>query len=693
MNRNMAIVAALFICLAFAALLGEHANAVPPAQASAVMARPVHWEVSFSLPGLTGNPFDYKENDVRAVLRLPNGQTATTLAFFDGGDAWRVRYNLRTPGTYKLESVTRNGAIVKPQNIVNAKQTLPPWTKPAPAFVRVDPKSKTRFVFDGGLPYYPVGNNVAWQSGGRPDVPELLNRMGAAGENWSRIWMNHWDGKNLDWPRPKNTPLGTLNLQSARRWDTIVSAAEKNGIYFQMTLQHHGQYSTRVNSNWGENPWNKANAALGGFLQTPDEFFKSETARELTRAKYRYIVARYGYSPNVLAWELFNEVQFTDAIYDKQAGNVAAWHKEMAQFLRSVDANHHLITTSSDTSIPHLYDAVDYVQPHSYPVDGIATVLSARPGEWSKPLFYGEIGPTGVNDTKDGTFLHGILWASLVSDQSGAAQYWAWDDLEKNDLWHQYKSVTEFLAQPWALYAVRNLTARRAVSVKTSALSAVSFGPGGDWGKGEQTDFTVDASGDVPGVGKMPSFLQGAAHRDLFTRANFAVNFPKAGTFTVAVRQSSKAGAHLVITVDGAKVGERDFPAASADQNLSGPGLAVPIPAGKHTIRLENTGADWLVLQKLTLSSYGPGLRVLAKGSATHAVLWAYRPAPSGEKIAGTITLPAFTPGKYHVQWWDTRGGKPMEPARTAAVGANKTLVLQTPAIAQDAAALITPVR
>ena len=693
MNRYVALVAALFICFAFAALTnGKDAEAAPPARP--VMARPVHWEISFSLPGVTGNPFDYKENDVRAVLRLPNGQTTTALAFFDGGDTWRVRYNLRTPGAYHLQSIIRNGAPVKAQNISNPAWTLPPWTKPAPAFVRVDPKSKTRFVFDGGYPYYPVGNNVAWQSGGRPDVPELLAKMGNAGENWARVWMNHWDGKNLDWPRPENSQLGTLNLDAARKWDAIVATAEKNGIYFQMTLQHHGQYSTRVNSNWGENPWNKANTAQGGFLQTPNEFFTSEKARELTRAKYRYIVARYGYSPSVLAWELFNEVQFTDAIHDNQAGDVAAWHKEMANFLRSIDANHHLITTSSDTSIPHLYDAVDYVQPHSYPVDGIATVLSARPSEWSKPLFYGEIGPTGVNDTKEGAFLHGILWASLVSDQSGAAQYWAWDDLEKNDLWYQYQSITGFLAQPQALATVRNLPARRAVSVKTAALSSVSFGPGGDWGKGEQTDFTVDPSGDVPGIGKMPSFLQGAAHRDLFTQANFTVNYPKAGTFTVAVRQSAKAGAHLVVFVDGVKAGEQDFPAATSDQNGSGPGLIVPVAAGKHTVRLENTGADWLVLQKLTLSPYGPGLRVLAKGNATHAVLWAYRPdaAPNGAGIAGTISLPNFAPGKYRVQWWDTQAGKPMGQAKTVAASA-KTLVLQTPAIAKDAAALITPVR
>ena len=46
----------------------------------------------------------------------------------------------------------------------------------------------------------------------------------------------------------------------------------------------------------------------------------------------------------MLAWELFNEVQFTDAARDRNNfAPVAAWHKEMAAFLRSQDSNLSLI--------------------------------------------------------------------------------------------------------------------------------------------------------------------------------------------------------------------------------------------------------------------------------------------------------------------------------------------------------------
>src|SRR5207302_1501019 len=212
-------------------------------------------EASFELAGVTGNPFDDTENDIRVTFRGPGGETSTVPAFFDGGHTWRVRYTPRRPGAYTLTQVTLNGADSRPQSV-------------------------------------------------------------------------------------------------KRRWDEIVAAAEQSGIYLQIVLQHHGQYSSRVDSNWDINPWNAKN---GGFLATPEEFFTNPRARALTRAKYRYILARWGYSPHILAWELFNEVQWTDAIRNQHADTVAAWHREMAAFLRQQDPNRHLITTSSDTKIPGLY--------------------------------------------------------------------------------------------------------------------------------------------------------------------------------------------------------------------------------------------------------------------------------------------------------------------------------------------------
>ena len=78
---------------------------------------------------------------------------------------------------------------------------------------------------------------------------------------------------------------------------------------------------------------------------------------------FKYVVARYGYSPHVLSWELWNEV---DGVEQYDAANVSVWHTKAASFLRSVDPNAHMVTTSMaepDDVLPcYLGDTLDYTQ-------------------------------------------------------------------------------------------------------------------------------------------------------------------------------------------------------------------------------------------------------------------------------------------------------------------------------------------
>ena len=184
-------------------------------------------EASFELSGVTGNPFDDAENAVRVQLRLPNGKTVAVPAFFDGGTSWRVRWMPTLPGKYVWSEITRNGKTVAPTNYTGREATVKNVDRRG--FIR---SKEGVFRFEDGSLYYPLGHNVAWGNGAENTVADATSRfekMGKAGENWSRVWMSHWDGKNLDWKvRP-----GEIDLEAARRWDNIVAAAERNGIYFQ----------------------------------------------------------------------------------------------------------------------------------------------------------------------------------------------------------------------------------------------------------------------------------------------------------------------------------------------------------------------------------------------------------------------------------------------------------------------------
>nr|CAA9245144.1 GH5 / GH5_7 [uncultured Armatimonadetes bacterium] len=642
--------------------------------------------VRFELPDVTGNPFDYRVNDVRVTFRRPDGKTTRVPAFFDGGAVWRARYTPPLPGGYALAGVTRNGQTVQPRAV--ERRAFTAGGRPGSGFVRRDPKNAAGFRFDNGDPYYPLGHNAAWKSGDTPDIPELFAKMGAAGENWSRVWMNHWDNKNLDWVQGARNEPGVYSLEVARRWDSIVDAAARHGIYFQMVLQHHGQYTTRTNPNWDDNPWNAKN---GGFLATPQEFFTSERARALTKAKYRYIVARWGHSPHVLAWELFNEVEWTDAIRDKRESTVAAWHREMATFLREQDPNRHLVTTSSDRNIAGLYDAMDYLQPHHYPPDAVTTVTAVRAPEAKRPVFIGEIGPQGDLNEEDGRFLKAALWASLMSDASGAAQYWTWDVVDRKNLYGHFRSAARFLKAS----GLPSLVGARAVvpAVETQAQGQVAFAPGGGWGAAKQTEFTVPPTGAPAGIGTLPSFLQGDTHRAMFPGGTFHVAFRQPGMCRVTVRQAAKAGAKLVLRVDGAVVAERAFPAADADTAVDVT-VEAPVPAGKHAVRIENLGQDWLVIGRIAFTPYGPVLGALARTGPTGGALWIRRTAGETAKagVTGTVTVPGLKPGAYEVVWWDTQAGAPHSRA-TASVAAGKPLRLRTPPVTADIAAFVRPAK
>jgi hypothetical protein len=405
-------------------------------------------QTSFDIPVITGNPFDLSQNDVRVTFKAPNGITGTIPAFFDGGTTWRARFTPTTPGIYSVTAVTLNGQDANPVNL-NPTQFQVAGSV-APGFIRLDPKNKMRFIFDDGSPYYPLGFNLAWRGDGQPPLTQSLDRMGAAGVNWTRIWMNHWDEKNLDWPKDGADPMeiGQLSLSVARQWDQIVSAAEAGEVYLQLVLQHHGQFSSTTDANWPQNPWNKGN---GGWLENSGQFFTDPRAIALTTNKYRYIIARWGYSPAIMAWELFNEIEWTD-LFKSDLDSVAAWHQTMADFIREQDPYRHLITTSSQTAESSLWSAMDYYQPHVYTHDLTSAMATLDRNRLDRPYFYGEFGGRAAGNSSAREDLHKGLWASLMSGAGGAAQFWFWDIIQSKNLLNEFTAARSFIQRSGLLH-------------------------------------------------------------------------------------------------------------------------------------------------------------------------------------------------------------------------------------------------
>lgn len=635
-------------------------------------------EASFELADIQGNPFDYTENDVIVTIGTPDGKSVKVPAFFDGGKTWRVRYTPDMTGRHSITAVSRNGKPVQPDKI--EKREFDASGTPEPGFVRRDGRDKLRFAFDNGNSYYPLGHNLAFVAGKPAELTIRLEKMGKAGENWSRIWMSAWDGKNLDWVEGQKNPPGLLNLDVAKRWDQILDAAEKNGVYVQVVLQSHGQFSTSVDPNWDSNPWNKKN---GGFLSSPDEFFANPRAIGLTRAKYRYILARWGYSTHVMAWELFNEFEGTDSWAHKHQDEIAAWHNGMAAFLHQQDPYRHLLTTSSDLSVAAILQNMDYYQKHQYAGDPmIAANLDTA--KLDRPLFFGEIGSEGVAEADKPAWIHHALWAGVISDASGAPGFWDWDTIDKSDLYGEFRAAGEFVRQS-GLLSKRGLLPA-AATVETRERAPLVFGPGEGWGSTKKVEWVIPSSGTVEGLASMPAYFQGSAHRDMFPSATFKVNYPQEGSFSVTIGKVSRAGGHLTVSVDGAAIAEKDFPGSGKDSTVHAQ-ITAKVPTGSHVVKVENTGQDWVQVNQFRLEPYAPSLMAVGRSAKDYAALWIANRGAS--PAIGKISLSGMQQGTYKATWWDTAAAKPLSEDSATVSGASP-LVLESPSVERDVALFLT---
>jgi hypothetical protein len=547
------------------------------------------------------------------------------LAYYAGDGEWKSVLVTKMPGTYKSVLFRNEKAVTQTSN-ANA---LTVQTEVPKGFVRI---KGTKFQFDSGEGYLPLGINIGWQNGDLPPIVETIKKLGDAGGNWNRIWACHWDGKNPWWTPDKPLRDGEFSQNALQKWDEVLSASEKHGQYSQVVLFHHGPWSSRVNSNWKENPWN---AEQKGFLKNPADFFTDPEAKRRSKMWLRYAVARYAHYPSVMAWELFNEVQWVDARYDKRWSDIAAWHKEMAAYLRELDPYDHLVTSSSDPddgTEEDLYGAMDYYQPHTYPANVLAAI-GRREFKPDKPGFFGEFGPPNGADVAQG--IRDGIYGGVLAGHAGAGQYWFWDRVEKENFFPIFARAKAFLT-------VANVLAHPEakpieVPTESGAKTALAFRPGIGWGKSRRGSFRLPE--DWRFESEVSSYLQGASggNREMYVPWEFRANLSAASTALVRVSNVARGGAKLRALVNGSLVAQKDWGVAGQDQ--PGTQIEIPLPAGEVTLRLENEGADWVNIASVDIPMLADASRAHGMGDSKWAALRLITEAGLNVRVRG-LPLP-----------------------------------------------------
>ena len=687
------------------------------------------FELTFTLSQSYENPFDPDVIDITISFVEPDGGEVKIPAFFYkdydyiGGryvngrnPSWKARFASSKTGEYKVGRITiidsSGRTEIEPQINFTCNESA------AKGIIRTDRRDSFYLRYADGRPYLPIGHNVCWLPGGFGDWENYFNSMGAVGENWTRIWMTHfYQGQLLEWSSKHSSGyfdgVGRLSLQMGCKIDRMIELAEENGIAIQLVLQHHGQFSTTTNSNWSQNPYNIANAAAdGGFLEKPDDFFTDSEAIRLTKYKYRYIVARWGYSSSILAWELWNEVQYTDG-WQNNRTSVVTWHEEMADYLASIDPFDHIITTSSDSSgFEDIWSLgnMDMIQVHHYGHETIGFFKNAasRLSDYGKPVIMGEFGAgrTGNIDVPESDYddldepyktqmmqalpLHNGIW-SAFGLKSGANLWW-WDSyIEKLDLYEQFRAL--------AFYAQGEDPAAHSLSkanLDTTGLPKwvlVSPGLSDFWAVSTQTEFDVEADGTVAGVENLSAWLHGLSKSDYRSDPIFNIDLIDGDVLKIHVQEVSGWGKNsLSVSVDSHQVFSSSYPNSSGSFTIE-----IPLPSGRHAVQIRNTGQDWFQISGYEFKNVNSGcLEFIGLSGPSHAYLWIHDvDSRFGRIDSGTfsdinVVLCGLDDGLYTIEFYETRGPGGIIRTDNASSEAGR-LVLSFPDFTKDIAVKVRP--
>jgi len=401
------------------------------------------------------NPFDSREVSLDMIITSPSGKPLVLPCYYDTVQAaetlWKARFAPQEAGKYSFffrlaahnaTSYSRTGIFISaPSDKPGFLHKNDLWT----------------FKFDNGAVFRGIGENIGWESRSFEDslwtYDYLLTKLAANKGNFFRTWLCSWN-LPLEWKKVSSTRRYSnsnqyFNPGAVKRMDELVNICDSLGLYFMLTIDWHG--ALIPDAQWRTSNYNSAN---GGPATNPTEFFTLRTSREQYKNRLRYLVARWGYSTSIAAWEFFNEID--NAAFTQQDSiriphdAVTQWHMEMSRYLKDVDPYGHLVTTSiSHRDIEGLNSIayIDFNQKHIYKhTERIPEIYNRYIETFGKPYVVAEFGYRWEDDDSsygklfDYDFKRG-LWYGLFSPTPVLPMSWWWELFDKRNMTSYFRSV------------------------------------------------------------------------------------------------------------------------------------------------------------------------------------------------------------------------------------------------------------
>lgn len=375
---------------------------------------------------------------------------------------WRVRFAVPDTGTWDCFVLTGDSLPVAVPQPSGIRFSAAPGKEHGYLRVAADQR---HLEFTDRTPFFAIGQNIAWAEtealhgfagppplfvSGYSETYHSLANLGDNGGNYVRIIMSLWSTA-IEWEE-----AGVYHQGHAAALDSMMRICEEKGLYVHLCLEMQtGYQSYDPKYNWSKNPYKrKLN------LQSPLEVLTNDSAKLLFEQRYRYIIARWGYTPHLGVIELMSEMSNWAEFEDHQ-GVFAQWHSEMAHYIRETlhDTLHLMSSSFGKALIGNFYNLpeMQVTSFHHYTNNYNASqwrwritngrnLYYERKGmlrRYDKPFIFGELGMTngsGNNCDADDwescsdLSFHNALWSTAFMGSFGTGlNWWQW----KNDSYRE----------------------------------------------------------------------------------------------------------------------------------------------------------------------------------------------------------------------------------------------------------------
>jgi hypothetical protein len=340
------------------------------------------WEMhEFSVTGRAHVDNPFRDAALVGEFTSPSGKGRVADGFYDGDDAWRLRFAPDEVGEWHY--------LLRGEGVeILQRGTLRCTKARGPGPIRLHPENPYAFAHADGTAFLPMGDTCYGLFDDSPITPalreEYLKVRCAQRFNFVRLTVGHSEARARTnstfwaWGGTAQEPdLDRFNPGFFRGFDELVRQMRACGMNLELIL---------------------LNFYRGPFTD-PREW---TPARE--RQWLRYLVARYGAFDNIFLWTIANEYEtHPDGRYRLDFPGDVEWAKATARFLKANDVHQHLLTVHPVISASRRGDS-----PRA-PIDP----------PWRIGEFFGEEDAIDVLSQQTGQSGEGVTWDDRLQCWTG----------------------------------------------------------------------------------------------------------------------------------------------------------------------------------------------------------------------------------------------------------------------------------